>query len=183
MYCYYGDSWTSGTTIVNSVTFGKSASPTAIHMILGSNYIMFVMTSSNGYYNSVFTIFGKLTNGDKVALSLVGSTNNASMPYNLTNDITKGVGLKFVSFTTGFRGAANKVYKFPVIFIDITTNLIVTNGDGTPATIDGLYISSYVTDTSTIKVGGSYVITSALLFSNNVGSSEAQLKTGLIAEW
>ena len=65
---YYGDAWTSGTTITNAVTFLTTVSslgvPASMNMVLGTSFILLNCLTTNEGTRSELIIVGKATNGD-----------------------------------------------------------------------------------------------------------------------
>lgn len=173
-YFYYGDAYVSGTTITNSVQFGGiyTGSMTAIHLILGDSFFLFNSILSD---NSFLVLIGSLTNGEHICYSVVG---NSSYTNYVKGYLTDGTGIILHSLGAAFNNAG-KLYKTPIMLIG-SRNAILTNIDGTFATISGLYNISYSSGVNTILITANSIFTSTNLF---LSASNRQLLTSLYAEF
>lgn len=170
----YGDSWTSGTTIVNPVTvitIGSTVLSSTMDLILGTNYMLLVtLTTVNTAYNNMWLI-GKLTNNQFI---VAGYGVNSAASFGVTK-ITDGTVIEMFTFVRTFNDATSKLYKQPVMFIASTGALLI-NTDGTAATIDGLFNASQVLPSSLRLVGANSFISPSTY-------TQPTLATSLLAEW
>jgi hypothetical protein len=170
---YYGDAWTSGTTITNQVSILAAPSNSylsTIDLVLGDNFMLIVCVSTNASYNHMI-IFGKLTNDSFVALGYgSNATGSPGVCY-----LTTGVTVEMIPFQRGFNDASSKLYKQPVMFV-ASTGILLVNGDGTAASFSGLYNVSQMLGTGGRLVGSNSFITPSTY-------TVPSLNTSLLAEW
>lgn len=138
--CYYGDSYTSGTTMVNSVTFcGSTRSGSTIDasayidyadVVLGDQFILICFPTDR----SQMCLIGKATNGMFFCIGW-----NAESGYNnakaLPTDETKGE-IEFPVQGFSYYDSGNYIIA-PVILT--ISGKVQKNIDGSFATIPGLY--------------------------------------------
>lgn len=173
-YFHYGDAYSSGTTITNSVQFGGiyTGSVTAIHLVLGDDFLLFNSIVSD---NSFLVLIGTLTNGKYICYGVVG---NSSYTNYVKGYLTDGTAVTLHSLGSAFNNAG-KLYKTNAMIIG-TGNSILTNIDGTFATINGLYNISYSSGVNNIVITANSIFTSTNLF---LSSADRQLLTSLFAEF
>lgn len=152
--CYYGDAWTSGDTITNPVRFsGDSLGVTStinimsrittVDLVLGD---YFIWLDSIGGNIKQASLIGALTNGKYICKGL----NSRGVLTGLYLTYCNGVltdGTTNYSIISGDKAFNDDGYfvTSPVWFYDADTFAILKNGDGTPATITGLYNVAYKT--------------------------------------
>jgi|GEM_PF-7030537 len=175
---FYGDAWTSGTTITNQVQFGGygSGTATAIHLVLGTSFFFLCYLMSNTPYSGV-VIIGELTNGNHVAVGLMGDATYAGY-YCKARDTVTGIDLRLITISHTLCDTTNKLYKQPVI-LATAAGVAEMNGNSF-ATISGLYNISYRTSNNTLIKGPNSLMSPSLLFAND---SVQLLQTCLFAEW
>lgn len=176
---YYGDSWTSGTTIVNSVQFYgyNQGSPLNFNLICGDSFILFSIISSSS--NTGVLIVGKLTNGNCIAFGVINYNNYSNNSY--IKDTTLGQDVRVMTWDRGFTSSTGKLYKQPLVF-QLESGVIEENSDGTFATIEGIYNISYETTPTTYVKTDSYFISNSKLYRDLGDQTVFQLSTALLVE-
>lgn len=140
---YYGDAWTSRTTITNSVTV-QSVSGTMNtngYLVLGANFILFVDTTTN---HTAILLIAKASNGKFVFItttSSVTATYISSRSSYITDTGTRVYFLNTVGLTCEFLHPDGYLPKFPIMLIDTNQHMLINN-DGSVATIDGIYFTA-----------------------------------------
>jgi len=181
---YYGDAWTSGTTITNAVTFLTTVSslgvPASMNMVLGTSFILLNCLTTNEGTRSELIIVGKATNGDSLVFGLTGRAIASAIVNNICKDITSGINIKIVDFSASFCGVSNYLYKVPLLIADSSSGPLILNTDGSPAGIDDLYMSSYGGVQTGMVLGSNSLLTTCLMYDS---ATVVRLKTALIAEW
>jgi hypothetical protein len=143
---YCGNAWTSGTTITNSVTIqGESwgACVTDMYLILSDEFFLFV-DPTTPTDPSTFLV-AKTTDDTFFILTTVSNTSSAySIPrYTYeTAAMTRVYPLPLIC-GSNVKHPDGYLLKMPLLFIDANTKLML-NTDGTPLTIEGLYITPTV---------------------------------------
>ncbi len=140
LYCVYGSTWTSGTTITNGIPFcgntrtGSSIDTTAYidtaDLVLGDTFLLCVFPTNRAQ----LCLVGTLTNGKYLCL---GMQNEVSYFTNCHGNLTDGSLGEVEIPTMGnvFTDDGNYV-TMPALFTQSTQ--LLKNMDGTPATILGL---------------------------------------------
>lgn len=152
IYAYFGDAWTSGTTITNPVQFcGNSAVTSNINMTSTFSEINLILESTFLIIEGVGTskhlaIVGKLSNNKYAVLGLQHNAINVNSHGYLTDNITAEA--EIITTNSIFYGSTDgDLVLFP--FALFQGALMLKNGDGTPATITGLYnVASRIQGTS-----------------------------------
>lgn len=165
---YYGDVWTSGTTITNAVQFYKVNAWVAdigLILILGDSFIFGHMEYSGTAYPF---LLGKTTGGSFLVFSYA-SYGDRSL------NVTTGVNVKPVTFGNSFKdGTTGRLYKQQLYFAEFSGALLM-NGSS-PDTIPGLYAISHPRQNMPI-FRQSYMISSAR---GTLGSTNASFRDQLI---
>jgi len=169
-YVYYGDAWTSTTTITNQVVFTgyQSGTCSGIQLVLGTNFMFFQAFSSAVVI--VTALVGQLSNGHFVCIGGIGTSNAGYTGSTIGKDITENVDAAIITFATIEIGmdADGYLYKRPVRFKRVG-GVYELNSDGTFATIDGLETVTYETSNSTYLATADYFMSSTGVFTPNVG--------------
>lgn len=141
---YYGDAWTSGTTITNMVTVQSGSNGTMVtngYLVLGANFILFVDTNTS---DSAILLIAKASNGKFVFITTT-SSGTAAYYSNRSSYITD-TGTR-VYFLNTFGLSCEVLHpdgylpKFPIMLIDNNQTMLL-NSDGSIATIDGIYFTA-----------------------------------------
>jgi len=167
-YGYYGDAWTSGATITNSVNFAYayniSSSSYSAYAILCPNSIMIKVNGSS--YSFVF-IIGHLSNGKHLAMCLSSYT---SISYN-QSWLTNGTRVWIATMNGRFKSTSGMVVTLPIYMFD-GKGVLLTNDDGTPAYIMDIYqspsVSTVESSTNFYSVGGGSIFLYGDLSPNSV---------------
>lgn len=167
---YYGDAWTSGTTITNSVQFSMydttAVTPTQTELVLGDN-TLFLCQLCPSIVSKVVMI-GKLTNDDFIAIGMVG-TNNSSFYTNSTGkNVTDGVNIWPVTLSHNFVSGTGSLFKQPLIFKH-TDGTVELNSDGSLATIPGVFNVSYGGTASALVLGSNFLISPIMQYMSDAG--------------
>lgn len=143
-YLLYGDSWTSGTTITNSVQFYNSTAPQqkVTGLVFEDNFAVFLFAIPPNMTTQATAVIGQLTNSDYVA---VGTAKR---------NTSDGQAIHELFFPAPFYHPTKKLYKQPIMFKYDSGELLMY-GSG-PATIEGLV--SISTAQSSVVLSGDYVI-------------------------
>mgnify|MGYP000850270049 CR=1 FL=1 len=175
---YYGDAWTSGSTITNSVQFaGYNVGTTSIiHLVLGTN--LFYMCYLQTTILSGVVVIAKMSNNNYICLGLSG-TNQSYNTYCRGRDTTSAVDIVPISLSSAFMGTSNKLYKQSLLVLKLDGTVEV-NSDGSLASIVDLYSISYITSTSTLLKSTSYLMSSAPMY---MSDGKVYLLTSLFAEF
>lgn len=159
----YGTGWTSGATIQNPLRIAQFyTSGNTVDLILGDDYLLLDMTGGSSYRYIVG--IGMLSNGQSVAFGWSGS-HGYVFPYNLTD----GQRISVMTPQQAFMNPSGKVYKAPLVFIDRSDHKLIVNANGTPATINGIWGSTYPYLSNPL-IGADYMLTH--------GYEEVQYMTG-----
>ena len=180
---YYGDAWTSDSTITNQVLFSgdnnSSFATSAIHMILGDSYIMFNNLASQ--ITSQLVIIGTLTNGNEIALGYCAVGTGATYDDDqLGINITTADSLSIAGILDTMQTPDGKLFKFPIALYTTGSRFALMTESGEMATLPGLYICSFTTSTSQIIVTPSAFFSTSNMFHT---SGAAELRTCLFAEF
>lgn len=175
---YYGDAWTSGSTITNQVQFAGfyTGTTSVIHLVLGDAFFFLNLLAST--INSSIAIIAKMTNNNYVCLGLIGYSGYAT--YTKGRDTTAGADIFPVTLERGFTSATSKLYKQPLILVK-TSGLVEEETDGDIAAIPGLYTASYSTGSvSTLIKAANYLLSTCNMF---LSDGVTYLRTCIFAEW
>jgi len=181
---YYGDAWTSGSTITNQVTFClqtySTYNWTGAEVVLGDSFLLFNLVTATTSVSSKLAIIALDTNGDSVVFGMNGGTSVSALYENdLCRNITDAKAIMLRTFDDAFLGADNKVYKFPLIITD-SSGVLLLDGEDEPLSITDLYVASYKTSDLSYVIGSNSLITTCHMHNEN---TSVRLGTGLIAEW
>ena len=94
MALYYGDAWSSGSTITNAVLFSgydsSGTNATELHLVLGDNLLLLCTLESS--LVSRTNIIGKMTNNKYVCIGMIGNSNSSYTVYHKgKNKIVSGL--------------------------------------------------------------------------------------------
>lgn len=178
---YYGDAWTSGTTITNSRQFVYTyETSSAIHIITDNDYFFIqTETGTSAYYNTGYV--GKLTNGDKLCFGLSSASGSSYYTNNRIYNVTTGEELSLITWASiPFSDAGKKLLVQPLLVYNISSKYIIKNGSA-PATVVGVKNVSVVNSTTTVTVGENYLITPGRLYSATKAGQTTY--SSLIVQW
>lgn len=176
---YYGDAWTSGSTITNQVQFIGYGGGTASeqHLVLGDNFFFLATLCST--LLSLITIIAKMTNNDYVCIGLMG---NSASTYNANCrgvNTTDAVDVRLSTLDYKFASSTGKLYKQNLI-IAKTNGTAEQNTDGSLATINGLYNISHSLSNATLLKGTNYLMSPSNMYMLDLAM---YLKTCLFTEF
>lgn len=175
---YYGDAYTSGTTITNQVQFSGMSSGTAteINLVLGDE--TFLLCAYQGTaIRGILIVIGKLSNG-KYALG--GGVGGSSTSYNGNCrwvNTTDGVGLFPSVFSAAFGSASGKLYSQPLILAR-ADGAVELNGDGSLASFQDISNASAAPGDSMTVLGTGYLLSPAPVYYNGI-----QIQTSILATY
>lgn len=171
---HYGDSWTSGSTIVNPVVIMTStaADPLLIDLILGDNIMLLATTHPTSANYSNLIVLGKLTNNEFIAMGFGNQPTYSGGMCKLTNG---AVSVEPMVFQRTFNNSANKLFKQDIQFI-LSTGVLLTDGAGAIITLPDIYNISQVSAQTNRLLGSNSYITSA-------SHTIPPLKSSLVMEW
>jgi hypothetical protein len=149
LMCYYGDAWTSGTTITNAKQFSGDALSdgyyygmsliTTADLVLGDDFIYISINSPVPQ----MAIMGKLTNGKFITIgftsrTVVSGANPPAPNVNSHGYMTDGtVGEVELVVMSNVCNDNGKFVIMPLLFT--LAGALILNADGTYATITGMY--------------------------------------------
>ena len=160
---YYGDAWTSGSTITNEVQFSgytNGGAATEIHLVLGTNF--FFMCSLLSTVLSIVTVIAKMSNNDYVCMSFIGGGSSYSGTSRAKNT-TDGADITICTFDRKFSSSTGKLYMQNTIIIK-ANGAAETNTDGILAHIPDLYNVSHSLSSSTLLKGSNYLMSPTGLY-------------------
>ena len=156
----YGDAYDGTTSVTNPIVFGGyavSAFMSIFHLVLDDNFLFINYLSPSTSIYSCIIIIGKLTNNDFIAMGLSGY---ASPQESIGVNFTSGKAIRPITISNGFINSSNKLYKQPLLFVS-SDNTIVVNGDGSFATIDGIFNISWTLSNTTLIKAANYLMSSS----------------------
>ena len=177
---FYGDGVESN-KMVNPVRFASveagSKSPIAYSMVLGDTFL-FIDFSMNDFGGDI--IVGKTNGGVSLCCGCGSATGSSTVTNNALKNTADGSCVKFISYNHTVYGSAHMPYKTKLLIASNSENTLLTLPDGTPDTIEGLYMSMYA--------GTAPVCTTSGLFSrrntySNGDGSNAINTTSILAEF
>lgn len=176
---YYGDSWTSGTTLTNSITwvYYNTGGCVFIDMVLGDNTLM-ICANQGSNTNGTLYIIGKLTNGDYAVFSANGGISSSVYVGYLAKNTTDNVDIYPICFSDAFAASSGKLFKQPLI-LQRSDGAVELNADNTIASFRDIYNCSHALASNVDLVGSNYLMSSAGLFT----STGKRLWTSIIAEF
>jgi len=178
---FYGDDWTSGTTITNPVQFSgydsSGSNNTEMHLVLGDN--VFFLCTLEASYNSRIAIIGKMTNDKYICIGMVGTSNSSYTTYHKGKNTTDNVDVTIPTYGNTFYSNTGKLYKQEII-IKRADGSVETKTDGSLATLVGLYNVSHVTSQTTLLKGANYLMSS---INQYMSDAIMYLRTCLMAEF
>ncbi len=183
LYVYYADSWTSGTTLVNSVMFrgqDENYAISAQHLICGDSYVL-LNTITTSDYTTGIALVGKLTNGNSIAVGLF-SYMSISAADHYSKDLTLGENISLIGIDVAFTSDSGLLFKRPIYVSRLNVGL-ETNGDGSIATIPGLYSVSHVPGIFGASKSDTYFISGSNYYSGSYSVKFLCLRSSLLAEW
>lgn len=141
----YGDSWVSGTSMTNTVTFESLNSSVIWHNAgcLLKEDVMIIFTHST---KGQIIIIGKMTNGEYIIL---GET---------TKNTTTGENLVPITFPVKFVDPAGRLFRQQVYFVKNGSELLMAGSS--PVTIPGVYNISH-------SAGSSFILDANMLISSS----------------
>lgn len=144
---HYGDSWTSGTTIVNQVTFsgnyswGDNPNISSTEIVLGDNFFLYNLTSGHPYIQAKVVLVAKSSAGDSLVFSYVKSTDGNVHLSELSKNVTKNSTITdFITFGAPFKSPLGSIYKLPSHFYGSAGVFEIS--EGVPDFIPNIFISS-----------------------------------------
>lgn len=176
LYVYYGDAYTSGSTITNQTTFcfiDGATSIASINVIADTTFFVIVFCA-NGTGAGIAYV-GALDNGDDIMLGGSSKSNADCSCFNVTDSTT----LNMISFGggVGFFDASNNIYSMPLMLCQSTGELEMNGTD--PAEVVGLKVASVAgVGITTIAGGAGYVLTPS-----NLGCSGKSLSSSILIEY
>ena len=163
---YYGDDYSSGTTLTNSESFFYNYnSGTDIHLVLGDAFILINRNASDSNYYSLGVI-AKTKAGVSICFGAINGTNTSYTSNVLTRDVTNDKPVTFLSYAKNMYSSENIPYITPLYLIYMDTNVPLKQSDGTFDTIEGLYMSCYI---------GEFLLRENAIFSFNTLYSNSTL--------
>jgi hypothetical protein len=174
---YYGDAWTSGSTITNQVTFFSCSSGITLVSIIADTTWFFIACESSTSYMG-YGYVGALSNGDVVVFGFAGSSSNSN---NIGFDITTGIQIRPITFNRTIKDATGHLYSFPLYWVKITDNSIILDGTN-PASTVGVKVAGYVYNSATIDKGPGYYLTHSPLFDSG-SSTTAVVSSAFLVEY
>lgn len=177
---FYGDG-IENNKMVSPVQFASieagSKAVTAYNMVLGDSFLFidFLMDTVGGDI-----IVGKTNGGVSLCCGCGWSTGSTTVTKNVLANTADGSYVKFISYNTTVYGSAHMPYKTKLLIASNSENTLLTLPDGTPDTIEGLYMSMYA--------GVAPVCTTSGLFSRrdtyaNGDGAKAINTTSILAEF
>lgn len=153
---YYGDEYGGGTVVTNEVGilngYYQPGPAAPVDLILGPTFLLLVGTVVST--SIVFTtnpdfviLYGKLTNGQSVALTTTTSSSLQEIQYRHGFLLETGLPCCMLPIKTQVNATHPEDYliKIPIMFLDSNSHLLV-NSDKTPATIAGVFFSPLAAD-------------------------------------
>jgi len=157
---YYGDAWTSGTTITNSVTFSYASTGTDIDLAAAdlyadTNFFALLAKTNDGTYG--LTYVGALDNGDVLVFGLGTSIDGTCAAFNMTD----AVDLYPITFSPlGFKDASANLFTMPLMWANAAG--VLEWNTSVPSGTVGIKVSSIQsTGVNSIISGAAYTITPA----------------------
>lgn len=177
---YYGDAWTSGTTITNQVKWAgyDAGACIFIDMVLGANLMMLCSNQGTSVLSTLFLI-GKLTNDKFSFFSACGGNSAGYYSVYLSKNTTDNIDLFPVCFSDAFASGLGKLFKQPLI-LQRSDGTVELNTDGTIASFKDVYNCSHALANNVDLVGPNYLMSSAGLYTGVAGK---RLWTSMIAEF
>lgn len=152
---YFGDAWTSGTTMTNTVTIADyySESFTNVQYLILDTKFVFLLT---GNYERPI-LFGRISNGESIAFSTINLYSTANRHNNhytyriksgTTNERAYYISKRYESDVVTDVG--NFLIKEKCHFLDASGKLIL-DSFGAPVYLENLYISPLTTQNSVLS--------------------------------
>jgi hypothetical protein len=176
LLAYYGDAYTSGTTITNQIQFGgyNNGAATDINLVLGDE--TFLLCAYQGInVKGILIVIGKLSNG-KYALGGAAGGSGYSSDFRWANT-TDGVALYPSVFSVAFGSASGKLYAQPII-LSRADGAVELNGDGSLASFQDISNASAAPGDSTMVLGAGYLLSPAPVYHNG-----NQIPTSILATY
>jgi hypothetical protein len=176
---YYGDAWTSGSTITNQVQWAGYSNGTNvfIDMILG-DYTLMICSNQGTTILGLLIIIGKLTNDKYVCIAMIGTSTSGYYASYLGKQTSDNLDIWPVCFSEPFASATGKLFKQPLI-LQKSDGIAELNGDGSIASFRDIYNCSHALANNVDLVGSNYVMSSGGLYMIN----GKRLQTSIIAEF
>jgi hypothetical protein len=176
MQVWFGDSWTSGTTMVNPLLFTEeNGTVLARHAILGDAFILLTAVTN---LLTITAVIGELSDGQFLAMGLSSSLTStyytSTKIYVTTNEQqVYPIGMEKASKTS-----AGKLIRKPLHFVDATTGKYVENLDGTPVYLVGDVWN--ISWSAGFLVGQNFLMTPSV---NYCWDGTISLRTSMFAEF
>lgn len=148
---YYGDEYGGGTVVTNEVgilnSYYQTTPAAPVDLILGPTFLLLVGTIASITNPNFVILYGKLTNGQSVALSTTSSSYVQEIQYRHGFLLETGLPCCMLPIRTQVNATHPEDYliKIPIMFLDSNSHLLV-NSDKTPATIAGMFFSPLAAD-------------------------------------
>lgn len=174
---YYGNSYTSGSSIANESQFFYTISTgQQIHVVFGDSFMLMNIESNSN--NGHVSLIAKTKSGKSICYGAIGTSNSGYVANVSTMNVSENRGIKILSFANNLYSSANVPYVIPVILFYSDTNIPLKQSDGSFDTIDGLNMSCY---TGKFLVRENAMFTTSPQYSN--GSTAPLTTTALMAEF
>lgn len=171
---FYGDAWTSGETITNSVQFVHSADHSPLnHMQVVADSEYFVILTHTVNPVGVIAYVGALNNGDKILFGCCAKNYILNNCVNITKN-TQMLPISLYTDNNVVDGSRN-FYTMPLMWS--ASGLMQLNGS-VPAETLGLKVSSVYSLANTLN-GDGYVLSPAPMFM----SSSQRIRSSLLIEY
>lgn len=127
---YYGDAWTSGTTITNQQTVCSDASSNVLNYLILSTYAIKYFIAA---VNATYQIIGSLNNDEYVCIAFCSDSHlDQNMYPKRISDNTILTLYVLCSTRLDLKTSENKILKYPLYFTD-ADGYIISDTNGNPA--------------------------------------------------
>lgn len=178
---YYGDSWSSRTTITNSIQFLDAyTSGTAKRLVLGDNFMLYCGLGIDSANASQLALIGQLTNNNYIVLGMINISGSYTDECR-GRDTTQNIDIRPIVFNQPFKSNTQKLYKQPIIFK--TIDGLEEESEGMPATINNIWNVSFHNGGTKILKTDEYFISNNDMYFNWNGGRVQILETALLCEF
>lgn len=176
---YYGDAYSSGSTITSEVQFagGNTGTTSELHLVLGDNLLFITLLSST--LNSVNIVIGKLDNNDYAVFGTMGYVNATYTANSIGKNTTDNVDLKPIAWEAKFGIGGGKLTKQKLILLR-GDGAIEENTDGSVASFQGLFNASHTTSVTSLIKGANYLLSPTNQYMSDFVE---RMRTCILAEW
>ncbi len=165
LLAYYGDAWTSTTTITNQVQFGNTvtsddAKLTGFDIIADTNFFAIIWkTGTTAAYG--VTYVGQLENGDDLVFAFTNILSTGNVAKNLTTE--ENLYPITLYTVTGAKDSTGKLFTIPLMWTN-SAGAIQMNGTAIGGTTGIKLSSSIFNGATSVFIGSNYYLTPATLF-------------------